>query len=296
MMKKKINSDSIFGVVNGFILLLITLMIVYPLYFVIIASVSDPVAVNMGETLLLPKGINFLGYKKMLEYSNIVTGYKNSIIYTVVGTICNLLVCIPTAFVLSRKELPGRKWLSMFFVVTMYFQGGVVPTYLVVKQTHLLNTMWALIVPGVLNTYNMIVCRSFFANNVSEELFESTKIDGGGYMTFFFKVVLPLSTSIIAVMVLYHALVHWNSYLTSLYYIRDSEKYPLQLVLRSLTASLNVDSIQGSVDSQTISEMQKAQQSVRYAVVIASAIPVFLIYPFVQKHFVKGVMVGSVKG
>lgn len=295
-MNKKINSDKVLGVVNGFILLLITLMIVYPLYFVIIASISDPVAVNMGETLLLPKGINFLGYKKMLEYSNIITGYKNSIIYTVVGTICNLLVCIPTAFVLSRKELPGRKWLSMFFVLTLYFQGGVIPTYLVVKQTGLLNSMWALIIPGVLNTYNMIVCRSFFANNVSEELFDSTKIDGGGYMTFFFKVVLPLSTSIIAVMVLYHALIHWNSYLTSLYYIRDSEKYPLQLVLRALTASLNVDSIQGSLDSQTISEMQKAQQSVRYAVVIASAVPVFLIYPFVQKHFVKGVMVGSVKG
>lgn len=295
-MKKKLNSDTILSLVIGFVLIVITLVVVYPLYFVLIASISDPVQVNMGETLLLPKGINLLGYKKMLEFSDIVTGYKNSIIYTVIGTIVNLLVCIPTAFVLSRKELPGRKWLSMFFVLTMYFSGGIIPTYLVVRDTNLLNTMWALILPGALSTYNMIVCRSFFASNVSEELFESTKIDGGGYMTFFLKIVLPLSKSIIAVMVLYHALIHWNSYLSSLYYIRDSEKYPLQLVLRSLTASLNVDNIQGSLDSQTISEMQKAQQSVRYAVVIAAAVPVFLVYPFVQKHFVKGVMVGSVKG
>lgn len=295
-MKTKMNSDTILRMVIGLILLVFTLIILYPLYFVIIASISDPVQVNMGETLLIPKGINFLGYQKMFEYSDITTGYKNSIIYTVVGTVINLLVCIPTSFVLSRRELPGRRWLSMFFVLTMYFSGGVIPTYLVVRDTHLLNTMWSLILPGALNTYNMIVCRSFFASNVSEDLFESVKIDGGGYMTFFLRIVLPLSKSIIAVMVLYHALIHWNSYLTALYYIRDSTKYPLQLVLRALTASLNIESIQGSLDSQTISEMQKAQQSVRYAVVIAAIVPVFLVYPFVQKHFVKGVMVGSVKG
>ncbi len=295
-LKQRMNTDRIFGIVNGLILLIIALIIVYPLYFVLTASISDPVYVNLGQTILHPKGITFSGYRKLVEYSDIVKGYRNSILYTVVGTVVNLLVCIPTAFVLSRKELPGRKWISVFFVLTMYFSGGVVPLYLTIRGLHLLNSMWALILPGALNVYNMIVCRSFFNNNIPDELFESVKIDGGGYMVFFTRIVLPLSKSIIAVMVLYHALIHWNSYLSALYYISDSDKYPLQLVLRNLTNSLNTESIQGAANSQVISEMQKAQQSVRYAVVIASSIPVFLVYPFVQKHFVKGVMIGSVKG
>lgn len=285
-----------FGIVNGILLAIITLLIVYPIYFIIVASVSDPTYVNLGQTLFWPKGLNISGYQKIFEYSEISTGYLNSIFYTVLGTCINLLVCVPTAFALSRKELVGRGWINAFFVVTMYFSGGLVPGYLLIKNLGMINTVWALVLPGALNVYNMIVCRSFFMSNISDELFEATKIDGGSYTSFFFKVALPLSKSIIAVMVLYHALVHWNSYLSALYYIRDTDKYPLQLILRNLTASLSVDSIQDAMDSAAISEKMKASQTVRYAVIIVASIPVFLMYPFVQKYFVKGVMVGSVKG
>lgn len=301
-MAKKTNSvklssgDRVFGIVNGILLAIITLLIVYPIYFIIVASVSDPTYVNLGQTLFWPKGLNISGYQKIFEYSEISTGYLNSIFYTVLGTCINLLVCVPTAFALSRKELVGRGWINAFFVVTMYFSGGLVPGYLLIKNLGMINTVWALVLPGALNVYNMIVCRSFFMSNISDELFEATKIDGGSYTSFFFKVALPLSKSIIAVMVLYHALVHWNSYLSALYYIRDTNKYPLQLILRNLTASLSVDSIQDAMDSAAISEKMKASQTVRYAVIIVASIPVFLMYPFVQKYFVKGVMVGSVKG
>ena len=290
------NGDRVFGIVNGILLAIVTLLIVYPIYFIIVASVSDPTYVNLGQTLFWPKGLNISGYQKIFEYSEITTGYLNSIFYTVLGTCINLLVCIPTAFSLSRKELVGRGWINAFFVVTMYFSGGLVPGYLLIKNLGMINTVWALVLPGALNVYNMIVCRSFFMSNISDELFEATKIDGGSYTSFFFKVALPLSKSIIAVMVLYHALVHWNSYLSALYYIRDTDKYPLQLILRNLTASLSVDSIQDAMDSAAISEKMKASQTVRYAVIIVASIPVFLMYPFVQKYFVKGVMVGSVKG
>ena len=232
-MAKKTNSvklssgDRVFGIVNGILLAIITLLIVYPIYFIIVASVSDPTYVNLGQTLFWPKGLNISGYQKIFEYSEISTGYLNSIFYTVLGTCINLLVCVPTAFALSRKELVGRGWINAFFVVTMYFSGGLVPGYLLIKNLGMINTVWALVLPGALNVYNMIVCRSFFMSNISDELFEATKIDGGSYTSFFFKVALPLSKSIIAVMVLYHALVHWNSYLSALYYIRDTDKYPL---------------------------------------------------------------------
>ncbi len=288
--------DKVFTVVNGCLLAFITLMIIYPIYFVIIASISDPTYVNLGETMFLPKGINLLGYKKLFEYPEIMTGYMNSIVYTVIGTLINLVACITAAFSLSRKELAGRKWLNLFFVLTMYFSGGLIPTYLVIHNLGMTNTMWALVIPGALNAYNMIVCRSFFSSSISDELFEAIKIDGGGYHTFFFGIVLPLSKAIIAVMILYHALVHWNSYLNALYYIRDANKFPLQLILRSLTASLSVDSVQSMGDANAISEQIKMQQSVRYSLIIAASIPVFLMYPLVQKYFVKGVMIGSVKG
>ena len=295
---KESGSDKVFNIVNGTLLAILTLLIVYPIYFIIIASISDPTYVNLGETLLWPKGITALGYQKIFEYGEILSGYKNSIIYTVVGTMVNLIACIPCAFALSRKELPGRTWINLYFVFTMYFGGGLIPGYLVVKGLGMLNTMWALVIPGALSVYNMIVARSFFMSNISDELFEATKIDGGSYTTFFFKVVLPLSKAIIAVMVLYHALGHWNSYLTALYYIRDYKKFPLQLVLRNMTATLTADAtnIDSSMDAAAIAEATKAQQSVRYAVIMVAAIPVFLMYPFVQKYFVKGVMIGSVKG
>lgn len=293
---KKINSDRVFGIVNGLLLALITLLIVYPLYFIIIASFSDPLYVNSGQTMLFPKGITLEGYTKAFEFPQLLTGFKNSIIYTVVGTTINILVCIPTAFALSRKELVGRRIFNTFFLITMYFSGGLIPGYLLLKSLNMLNTIWSLVLPGALSVYNMIICRSFFQSNVSDELFESVKVDGGSYFTFFFKVVLPLSKAIIAVMVLFHALAHWNKYLEVMYYIRDPEKYSLQVVLQNLSAYLKTNVSDGGLDAKTMGEMQKVEQITRFSVVIIASIPVFLMYPFIQKYFVKGVMIGSVKG
>ncbi len=290
MKKKSIikdsGSDRVFGIVNGTLLTIFTLMLIYPVYFILSASISDPTYVNLGETFLIPKGINFLGYEKLLEYPTILNGFKNSVIYTVTGVCVQMFTCVTCAFALSRKELPGRRVLNAFFVITMYVAGGLVPTYILNRDLGILDTIWVMILPTALNVYNMIVCRSFFMSNISEELFEATKIDGGSYTTFFIKVVLPLSKAILAVLVLYHTLQHWNSYTDALYYLRSSKKYPLQMVLKGLTASLSTSVQDMGMDARAIADKVKAEQAVRYSIIIVGSIPVFLMYPFVQKYFV----------
>lgn len=294
---KYFKSDMVFQVINYILMSIVLLIFLYPIWFVLIASISDPTQVNAGAVTLLPKGINFEGYKKILEYPEVLTGYMNTIKYTVMGTCVNLAVLLPASFALSRKELPMRRFLMIFFLITMYFSGGVVPLYLQIKNLGLMDTMWALILPGAFSVYNMIICRNFFESNVAEELFESVKVDGASYSRFFFSIVLPLSKSIIAVMVLFHALAHWNTYLNALYYIQSKDKYPLQLVLKNLTAQLELISTGESlVDSQALNESIRLQESVKYSVIVVASIPVMVLYPFVQKHFVKGVMLGSVKG
>lgn len=288
-------ADKVFCVVNYIFLSLVLLLIVYPIWFVLVASFSDPTYVNLGQTLLLPKGFNLEGYKKIMDFPEVLTGFKNTVIYTTVGTCINLFVLLPAAFALSRPELAGRRPLTMMFVFTMYFSGGLVPLYLQVRSLHLMNTMWALVLPTGLSVYNMVICRSFFSDNLPEALFESAKIDGSNYTRFFFTIALPLSKAIIAVMVLFHALIHWNSYLNALYYIKDRSKYPLQLVLRNLTAQLDISQAE-NMDSQTMASAQKLKESVKYAIIIVSSMPVLMLYPFVQKYFIKGVTIGSVKG
>ncbi len=294
---REANSDKVFQIVNYTILIIILLLFLYPIYFVVIASISDPEFVNTGQVVLWPKGFTLAGYKKILEYPELVVGFKNTAVYTVVGTMINLAVLIPASFALSRKELLfGRFWM-IFFIFTMYFRGGLVPLYLQVKDLGLMDTMWALILPGAFSVYNMIICRNFFISNVSEELFESAKIDGCSYTRFFVSIVLPLSMSIIAVMVLFHALSHWNSYMNALYYIRDRDKFPLQLILRNMQAELQAAATGDSAaNTSIVNDVIKKQEAVKYAVIVVASVPVLILYPFVQKHFVKGVMVGSVKG
>ena len=287
MVQYNSRADKAFCAVNYIFLSLILLAVVYPIWFVLVASVSDPTYVNLGQTILLPKGFNLEGYKKILDYPEVLTGYANTAKYTLVGTSINLAVLLPAAYALSRRELVGRRFLTVVFVFTMYFSGGVVPLYLQVRSLHLMNTMWALVLPTALSVYNMVICRSFFAENVPEALFESARLDGAGYTRFFFSVALPLSKAIVAVMVLFHALIHWNSYLNALYYIRDRAKYPLQLVLRGLTAQLDVSQAE-SIDSKTAAEASRLRESVKYAIIIVSSLPVLVLYPFVQKYFIKG--------
>ncbi len=274
---------------------IVLLVMLYPLWFVLIASVSDPTYVNLGEVILLPKGLNFNGYRELLEYRQLLTGYRNTIVYTLVGTCLNLLVLLPASFALSRKELCFRRFLMLFFLLTMYVSGGLVPLYLQVKSLGLMNTMWALILPGAFSVYNMIICRNFFSSNISDELYDSARIDGASYTGFFLSVVLPLSKSIIAVMVLFHALGHWNAYLNALYYLSDSEKFPLQLVLRNLQSQLDMVREGGMTGAELLRKLN-LRESVKYSIVLAASFPVALMYPFVQKHFVKGVMMGSIKG
>ncbi len=295
LLKMKTKSDIIFDIINYSFLAVIFFAAFYPLYFVVIASFSDPTYVNAGETMFLPKGFTFAGYEKAFEYKKIWIGYKNSAIYTLVGTCINLAVLIPASFALSRKELVGRKIFTTLMLFTMYFSGGTIPLYLLIKNLGLMDTMWAIVLPGAFSVYNMIICRSYFQGNVSEELFESVKLDGGGYMRFFFSVVLPLSKAIIAVMVLYHALGHWNVYVSALYYLRDTSKHPLQLVLANLTNSLTNSLVDGGLGTDT-AETEKLREMIRYSTILIAALPMIILYPFVQKYFVTGVMIGSVKG
>ncbi|MBQ9757988.1 MAG: carbohydrate ABC transporter permease [Clostridia bacterium] len=296
-MKMKSRFDRNFDIINYTLLGILLFIVMYPLYFVIIASISDPNMVNAGKTLLWPRGITFEGYAKILEYKEIMVGYKNSIIYTFVGTIINLVVLIPASFALSRKELVGRKLFSALCLIAMYFSGGVVPLYLLIKNLGMFDTIWALVLPGAFSIYNMIICRSFFVGNVSEDLYESVKIDGGGYMRFFFSIVLPLSKAIIAVMCLYHALGHWNGYLSVLYYMRDPDKYNLQLILKNLTESISTKTLASEgMSTDYLADMQKLNEMVKFSTILIAALPMIILYPFVQKYFVTGVMIGSVKG
>ena len=294
-MKMKTKFDRVFDTVNYILMGIILIVVMYPLYFVIVASFSDPAYVNAGETMLFPKGLTFEGYQKALEYDMIMTGYKNSIIYTFVGTCINLAVLIPASFALSRKELVGRKLFTTLCLITMYFSGGTVPTYLLVRDLGMFNTIWALVLPGAFSVYNMIICRSFFKSNVSEELFESVKLDGAGYTRFFFSIVLPLSKAIVAVMVLYHALGHWNSYMSIVYYIQKPEMYNLQTVLRKLTETISTGAME-NVDSEYLASAEKLAELLKYSTILLAALPMIILYPFVQKYFVGGVMIGSVKG
>ncbi len=271
----------------------ILLIIAYPLYYVVIASVSDPYDVYAGKTFLLPSQFTLEGYKAVLSDPDLFRGFLNSIKYTVIGTVYSVVTIYITAYPLSVKELPGRKFFSIFFIITMYFGGGLIPTYLVVKNTGLLNNMWALFLPGGVAMGNVIIVRNFFENNVPRDLIEAAQIDGANHMTIFTKVVVPLSRSIMAVMVVFSMVAYWNDWFTALIYLND-EMAPFPLVLRGIlissSAMSNFTSGAGYLEANRISEL------VKFASMIVAAVPMLAIYPFVQKYFEQGFMSGAVKG
>lgn len=292
---KQPGADKTFDVINYSILFLILLAVMYPLYFIVIASVSDPSAVARGDVWLYPVGFNLDGYKEIVKNKDIWMGYSNSIKYTVIGTAINIGLTIPAAYALSRRELVGKKYIMGMITFTMFFGGGLIPTYLLVNSLGINNTMWALLLPGAVSVFNLIVARSFFMQNIPEELFDAGKVDGCSYFGFFFKVVIPVSKPIIAVMVLMYAVGHWNSYFNALIYIRDRALYPLQVILRELL--IQQESAAGAMqDAVSAAEQQRMADILKYGIIIVSSLPVLCMYPFVQKHFVKGMMVGSVKG
>ncbi len=292
---KSCYSDKIFNVVNVMIMLVLLVVFAWPMWFVFIASFSDPNLVNVGEVLLLPKDINFNGYKLMMEYGPIWTGYANSIFYTLAGTLASMVMTICFAYPMSDSAFKPRKVLMIFFMITMYFSGGLIPTYLLLKNIHVLNTRWAMIIPGLVSVYNSLIVRSYFMNSIPRELKEASTLDGANCVQYLIKVVLPLSKPVLAVVGLFYAVDYWNNYTKALYYIYDSKLYPLQSILRELLVSTKLME-KMALDPEFMQMAYEQAQMLKYAVIIVAAFPMLLIYPFVQKFFVKGVMVGAVKG
>ncbi len=294
-------SDMIFMGLVYAVLLFIFIATLYPIIFVLSASVSDPAAVSSGEMLLWPVGFNLNGYIYLKDYKELWTGYANTIFYTLAGTVLNLLVTVPAAYSLSRRDFVGRGLFMGLFIVTMYFNGGLIPTYLNLKSLSLLNTRWVILLMGLVSTYNMIVCRTFFSSSIPWELHEAAYLDGASDAGTFMKIVLPLSKPILAVMALYYGVGHWNSYFNAMIYLRDRAKYPLQLILREiliqaqgLAAMLGEVTEAGAV--QELLRQQDVANQLKFAVIIVSTVPMLVFYPFVEKYFAKGIMIGSVKG
>lgn len=297
---KQTKADRIFDAINYTLVSLAVLVCIYPLYYTVIASFSDPLEVTRGHVTFLIRGFTLDSYKTVFEYEPIWRGYRNTIIYTGVGTVYNLFLLLPASYALSRKELHFRGPLMGLFVFTMYFGGGMIPTYLNLKSLGLLDNMLVMIVPGAFSVYNMIITRTFFSSNFPDELAEAARIDGAGEARIFIQLALPLSTAIIGVMALYHAVGHWNSYFNALLYLSDTHKYPLQMVLREVL--LQDSGIGTNMDAMTTEELmdaarrQRLAETMKYSVIFIANAPVLAMYPFVQKYFTKGVMVGSVKG
>ena len=285
-------SDIILVVITAVVLFIVA----YPLYYVLIASFSNPYDVYAGKTFLLPSGFTLDGFKAVFADANIPTGYLNSIKYTVIGTIFSVTMLYITAYPLAQKELPGRKAFSMFFIITMYFGGGLVPTYLVVKQTGLINNMWALFLPGGVGVGNMIIVRNYFQNSIPHELIEASEIDGCTKLRTFLRIVIPLSMPIMAVMVVFSMVAYWNDWFTALIYLTGAEKAPLPLVLRNVLIRSSVSAAQASTISGGYAELNKITEMIKFSSIIVAAAPMLIIYPFVQKYFEKGFMAGAVKG
>jgi putative aldouronate transport system permease protein len=290
--------DLLFSIGLALFVALVLFATIYPIYFVLIASVSDPTLVATGKVWVLPQGLSSFGYEQILADDRIWNGYRNTILYTVVGTAINLLVTLPAAYALSRREFAPRKPLMFFFAFTMFFSGGLIPTYLLYRDLGLLDNWLVFVIPSALNVYNLIIARAFFENSLPEELFEAATLDGVGYMKFFLTMALPLSKAIIAVIGLYYLVQHWNDFFTGLIFVRDYDKQPLQIVLRDILLS-NQAFAGGAGAGGGSGGGAYAQQfadQIKYGVIIVSTLPVLAVYPFVQKYFEKGVMVGSVKG
>lgn len=291
-------SDVVFQVIVDILLTVIGLVTVYPLIFVLSASISDPNLVALGKVILLPKGIDFAGYKLIFSNENILLGYRNSLFYTVAGTALNVVVTFSCAYGLSRKEMPGRTFINAVLAVTMWFGGGLIPTYLVVLKLGLINKIYTLLILGLFSTYSMFVCRSFIKSSIPEELHEAARIDGADYFKIFTRIIIPLSGPVIAVTTLNYAIGHWNDYFSALIYLDNREYMPLQIFLReilvqnqSMSFSMqDINSIRSAVDRAQIARVMK------YGLIVVGSVPMLLLYPFIQRYFVKGVMIGAIKG
>lgn len=276
------------------LLTLILAALLYPLIFVVSASISDPSAIMAGKVVLFPVGFTLQAYQAVLDYDLIWVGFSNSLFYTVVGTVVNLAVTILAGYALSRRDLVGRNFFMFLFAFTLLFNGGIVPTYLVVNQLGLINTRWALIIPQALSVWNLIITVTYFRTSIPPELREAAQLDGCNDFQFLARVALPLSTPIIAVLTLFYAVSHWNEYFSALLYLNKQELYPLQIMLRNILVQNQIDFTM--IDISAYAARQAMRELLKYALIVVASVPVLLIYPFVQKYFIKGIMIGAIKG
>ena len=293
--KKYSLNDKIFYAVTAAILTLFFLIVLYPCIFVISASFSSGNAVQTGKVVLWPVDFSLEGYKTVFNTKTIWIGFRNSLFYTVAGTAINIVMTMTAAYCLSRKDLPGRNAIMLLFTFTMFFSGGLIPTYMQIQNLGLLNTRWVLLLPGAISVYNMIVARTFIINTIPSELLEASRIDGCSDIMYYLKVVLPLSKAILAVLVLFYGVGHWNAFFNAMIYLHDKDLYPLTLYLREILMASQIDP-STVTDPEMQARLQDMVGVIKYSLIVVSMIPVLLIYPFVQKYFVKGVMIGSVKG
>lgn len=288
--------DRGFHLVNYCVLALFTLSVLYPLIYVVSASVSSAAAVNSGEVWLWPVGLNVDAYRTILDSPRLITGFLNSLIYTVAGALLGTALTMLAGYALSRDDLPWRRVLTFFFLIPTLFSAGIIPTYIVVRQLGLLDSWWAIILPGAMNVFNMIITRTFYRMNVPNEMLEAARVDGASDFGFFFRIALPLSKPIIAVNLLFYGIAQWNGWFNAFLYLTDENLYPLQLVLRDILAQSAVNPSQiGGPDVGELVKRKELFDKLKYAMIVVAMIPPLIAYPFVQKHFVKGALIGSLK-
>lgn len=289
--------DILFTFMVSVALVVIVFVTLYPIYFVMIASISSPQLVQAGDVSFIPRGVNWFGYEQIFADERIWNGYRNTVVYTVLGTAVNMVVTIPAAYALSRRDFAPRRPLMLFFAFTMFFSGGLIPTYMLYRDIGLLNNMWVFILPGALNVYNLIIARAFYEHSLPQELHEAATLDGANDFQFFFKMAIPLSKAILSVIMLYYIVQHWNDFFTGLIFVRDYDKQPLQIVLRDILISNSAFAGgAGGAGGTGGGYGQQFADQIKYGVIVVSTLPVIILYPFLQKYFEKGVMIGSVKG
>ena len=299
MNKSKLNRITAFDLVNSALVVMITLLIMYPLYFVIIASFSKPADVMAGKTLLWIKNFTTTNYEYLLNEGRLWTGYRNTIVYTALGTLYQLFLTIPTAYVLTKKYLPGRNFVSIFYLLPMYISGGLIPSFILMKNLGMVDNPLILIIGGGISCYNLLIAKQYFATSIPGELYEAAQIDGAPEWKCFTKIAMPLAKPIIAVMALYYGVTHWNSYYNAMIYIREEDFWPLQLVLKEVLISSQDIVIEPGMDMEMMEAlMQRLEmvQGMKYAIIFVACLPLLIAYPFVQKYFTKGMMIGAVKG
>lgn len=292
---KKSGSDKIFYMVCYSVVALCVLIVLLPMMYVLAASFSSAAAVNAGKVWLWPVDFSLKGYETVLQYKSVWIGYRNTILYTACGTLINVIVTMLCAYPLSRRELKGRSFFTFMFSFTMLFSGGLIPTYILIRNLGMLNTVWAMLLPGAMSVHNMIIARVSMESNIPRDLLEAAKLDGASDAQYFSRIVLPLSKAVIAVIALYYAVGHWNSYFNAFIYLNDKQLYPLQLFLREILVQNNISS-SDITDPEMLAQIQGLATQLKYPVIVVSTLPMICLYPFVRKYFDKGVMVGSLKG